>query len=514
MRIGVSWSVERRLLALSLLVSCASAQSITGSVFERVGDRVVPLRKALVSAGSPDGRQTFTVTRTDGRGRYLLAGDAAGRLRLRAQKFGYLVVSAGGKKQTELNVSCFKAECGPFDFELVKGAVVAGTAVDDLNEPVKNAHIWLLTPNAASTEAANSRGEGRTDDRGRFRIIGLPEGPYELYGAVGGRGRGAATLRSEPVPIDVATGEEIGGISLRLADIAGSTFTVAGRVAGVDLSLRGDHLLWMRPLRRRLQAGPRYGSYTYRLARDGAFTVEDVLPGDYVFSYSQNPRNGPQRRFSLGVVRIENEMRGLTLQPSDPTGFRGRVESDGSELPNHLFLSFVRADDSGISTRAGAAFPDFTFQEKHLLPGTYRLSVAGREFYIKSVRIGGETLPPQGIELRSGDIRDVTLIVSSEFARVRGRVKPSRERRGDEPAAAHYRVGLEGPNGIVSAQTDQNGAFAFEKLTPGPYRICAWSDRSSAEVHGRDLWESAGDAVRSFPIEPGSEVEIDLTAVE
>lgn len=514
MRVGMSWSVEWRLLTLSLLVSCASAQSITGSVLERIGGRLVPLRKALVSAGSPDGRQTFAVTRTDGRGLYLLAGDAAGRLRLRAEKFGYLVVSAGGKKQTELNVSCFNAKCGPFDFELVKGAVVTGTAVDNLNEPVENAHIWLLTPDAHSTETAKLQGSGRTDDLGRFRIIGLPEGPYELYGAVGGRGGGDTTLRSEPVPIDIAAGEEIGGISLRLTHVAGATFTVAGRVAGVDLSLRGDHLFWMRPLRKIVQAGPRYGSYMYRLARDGAFTVEDVLPGDYVFSYSHNPRSGPQQRFPLGVVRVENEMLGLTLQPSDPSGFRGQVESDGSELPNHLSLSFVRADEPGISTRVGAAFPDFTFQETHLMPGTYRLSVASREFYIKSVRIGGKTLPPQGIELRSGEIRTVTLIVSSEFAGVRGRVKPSLERRGDEHAAAHYRVGLEGPNGIVSAQTDQNGAFAFEKLTPGPYRICAWSDRNSAEVHSRELWESAGAAVRSFPIEPGSEVEIDLTAVE
>lgn len=514
MRGGGSFSVERRLLALSLLVSCASAQTITGRVFERVDDRLVPLRKALVSAGSPDGRQTFAVTRTDVRGRFLLAGEVAGRLRLNAEKFGYLVISAGGKKQMELNVSCFKAECGPFDFELVKGAVVAGTAVDDLNEPVENAHIWLLAPEAHSTEAAKLSGAGRTDDRGRFRIIGLPEGEYDLYGAIGGRGGGDTTLRSEPVPIDIAAGEEISGISLRLADIAGAAFTVAGRVAGVDLSLRGDHLLWMRPLRKILQAGPRYGSYMYRLARDGAFTIEEVLPGDYVFSYSHNPRSGPQKRFPLGVVRVENEMRGLTLQPSDPTGFRGRVVSDGSELPNHLSLSFVRSDDSGISTRAVASFPEFTFQETHLLPGTYRLSVAGREFYIKSVRSGGETLPPRDIELRSGEIRNVTLIVSSEFACIRGRVKPSRQRRGDEPAAAHYRVGLEGPNGIVSAQTDQNGAFAFEKLTPGPYRICAWSDRTSAELHSRGLWESAGDAVRSFPIEPGSEIEIDLTAVE
>jgi hypothetical protein len=521
MRSGGSFPVERRLMVLTLLApallgSSAAAQSITGRVFERVGARQIPLHKALVSAGSPNGRQTIAVTRTDGEGRYSLLGDLAGRLRLSAEKFGYLTVSAGGKKQPDLNVNCLENPCGPFDFELVKGGIVAGTVLDDLNEPVNRAHVWLLTPGAEATDAAQSQGEGRTDDRGRFRIIGLAKGAYELHSAAGGRGAGDTTIRAGPVPIDVAAGEEITAVSLTLGDQTAAAVTVSGRVAGVDLSSRGDHLLWMRPLRRRLEAGPRYGSHMYRLMSDGAFAIEQIPPGDYVFSYTHNPRAGIRKRFSLGIVKVEGEMRGLTLQPLEPTGFRGRVESDGSELPNQVPLLFVRADGLGGSDRADAAFPDFTFRKTELLPGTYNLSSRARDLYIRAVRIGNneEKLEPQGITVKSGEILDVTLIVSSEFAIVRGRVKPSRERRTNELTAAHYRVGLEGPNGIVSAQTDQSGTFAFEKLTPGSYRICAWSDRTHAEVRSPKLWESAGEAARSFPVEPGSEIEIELTAVE
>ncbi|MDA1314290.1 MAG: carboxypeptidase-like regulatory domain-containing protein [Acidobacteria bacterium] len=515
MRSSGSFSVGQCLVALALLASsvCA-AESIAGRVFERVGDRVIPLRKALVSAASPDGQQTFAVTRTDGEGRYLLADQMPRRLRLRAEKFGYLIISAGGKKQPELNVSCVESGCGPFDFELVKGAVVAGTVFDDLNEPVASAHIWLLAPGSDPMDATQLRGDGRSDDRGQFRIIGLPEGAYELRGAIGGRGGGHITLRSAPVPIEVAAGEQISGISLRLEDMAGAAFTVAGRLAGFDLSSQGDHLLWMRPLRQTLHAGPRYGSHMYRLARDGAFSIEQVPPGDYVFTYGHNPRAGLEKRFSLGIIKVEGELRGLTLEPLDPSGFRGRVESDGSELPNQVSVVFVRADHSSVSARADTAFPDFTFRETQLLPGTYNLSARGHDFYIKAVRIGDQTLEPQGITVRSGEIREIVLILSSEFAAVRGRVKPSRERRDEEQEAAHYRVGLEGPGGVVSAQTDQHGAFAFEGLVPGPYRICAWSDRAPEEIDEPALWESASAAARGFPVEPGSEIEIELTAVE
>jgi len=316
------------------------------------------------------------------------------------------------------------------------------------------------------------------------------------------------------VPINLAVGEEITGISLTLDEDSVAAFTVSGRVAGVDLSPRGDHRLFMRLLEKRLEAGPRFGSHMYRLARDGAFTIEEVPLGDYVFSYTHHPRGGVAQRFSLGVVRVEGTMLGLTLHPHDPSGFRGRLESGGSELPNHITIAFTRTDRSDGGTRAEASFPDFTFSEVDLLPGTYSLSLRGKDLYIRVVRIGDETVEPRGLAVQSGEIRDIALIVSSEFAAVRGRVKPPRERRADEQTASHYRVGLESAGGIVSVQTDQSGAFVFEKLIPGSYRICAWSDRTHADVGCAQLWESAGDAARSFPVEPGSEIEIELTAVE
>jgi len=164
------------LLAPALLVSNAAGQSITGRVFERVGTRHVPLRKALVLAGSPDGQQTFAVTRTDTEGRYLLAGEVAGRIRLSASKFGYLLVTAGGKKQPELNINCLESTCGPFDFELVKGGIAAGTVVDDFNEPVRMAYVWVLTPGSLVADASQSHGEGRTDDLGRSASSDWPRG--------------------------------------------------------------------------------------------------------------------------------------------------------------------------------------------------------------------------------------------------------------------------------------------------------------------------------------------------
>jgi hypothetical protein len=62
-------------------------------------------------------------------------------------------------------------------------------------------------------------------------------------------------------------------------------------------------------------------------------------------------------------------------------------------------------------------------------------------------------------------------------------------------------------------QADQNGRFDFDRVVPGEYRICAWSDPDTQPIFDDKTWAAAGGAVRKFSVETGSEVEIDLTAV-
>ena len=49
-------------------------------------------------------------------------------------------------------------------------------------------------------------------------------------------------------------------------------------------------------------------------------------------------------------------------------------------------------------------------------------------------------------------------------------------------------------------------------MIPGEYRICAWADIAPEAVEDEASWEQAGCADRIIPIDPASEIEIDLRA--
>ena len=74
------------------------------------------------------------------------------------------------------------------------------------------------------------------------------------------------------------------------------------------------------------------------------------------------------------------------------------------------------------------------------------------------------------------------------------------------------RVALDGPKGIRPLQADQNGRFSFDRVVPGEYRICAWTDIDPDLIADEASWEAAGCEEKVIPVAPDSEVEIDLTA--
>jgi hypothetical protein len=124
-------------------------------------------------------------------------------------------------------------------------------------------------------------------------------------------------------------------------------------------------------------------------------------------------------------------------------------------------------------------------------------------------------MPAREITLNEGKVEQVKLVISGEFSHVSGRVKAAAEAGAQNAIrkGAQFQVGLSGPSGFRTAQADQNGRFELDRIVPGEYRICAWSDSDAQAIYDEKTWAKAGAAVRKFEVEAGSEVEIDLTAV-
>jgi len=210
--------------SVALVPIAPAADFLTGRVVERQDDRLVPAPKILVTAWVD--REVVGAARTDAEGLFRFPAPVAGRVRIQAERYGYLVVEAGGTPDPYIEADC-SAACGPFDFVIERGAVVSGRVIDDLREPLANASVRL-----DREDDGRRPQQVRTDDRGRFRIPGLAAEDYELTASGPFRTLSQMGYETARIDLTVETGEER-FVELTLAPTGRAYFQVSGVVTGI-----------------------------------------------------------------------------------------------------------------------------------------------------------------------------------------------------------------------------------------------------------------------------------------
>jgi hypothetical protein len=154
-----------------------------------------PLRHAIVTATGAEIIGSHQVV-TDDEGRFAFANLPPGRYSLTAEKAGYVKTYYGSRRPGRppgTPVAMLAGQPAPsVVIRVLRGAVIAGTVRDQFGSPVASSQVTvkqpivingqrrmidvpnLLVPNAT------------TDDRGRYRIYGLPPGEYTVYSGGGG----------------------------------------------------------------------------------------------------------------------------------------------------------------------------------------------------------------------------------------------------------------------------------------------------------------------------------------
>ena len=425
-----------------------------------------------------------------------------------ARKHGYFVKKAAGHPDSEIVLECHSEnDCGSIDFEMGRAAVVSGRVVGEYGDPIESIEVVMRT-DAGDDTYGRLGGAAQSDDRGLFRISGVKPGRYRLT-ARGGYVYGDNTrYRGEAAQVEVDEGGHISGIRIELAPVEVGIFHVSGKLTGVDLNAEEFHWIELRALGSG-SAGRQMTSQT--VGRAGSFAFAGVNQGRHVISYRTGTSTIDRRM--LGVIEVNSDISGLNLSPLPLTGVVGRIRFESAPPAYGVSLAFL-SNEGLTSPRAEAFPPEFEFERGDFLPGSYRVRVASRDYYLKELRAGGRAVSFRDFELRAGDIVRVEAVVADDFGYLQGRIKQPRAGGTEAALGTHFRVGLKSEDGTRSVLADQNGLFAFRNVIPGSYKICAWSDLGEAEVSAEKVWEQAGSAVRAFEVEPGMEIEIDLTAVQ
>lgn len=301
----------------------------------------VPMPRAVVSlsVGGGSGQVFQNVTDPDGRFEFLnlppgmyTVSAAAGEHRASHVREMFNQGPQGSWRAITLKAGEVRADV---NFALQRSLAISGRVVDEFGDPLANARL-RLTP---ATRFFGPMGRTRTtDDRGMYRLFGLPPGKYIVCVEVDRHSPAPTTIvaftdRFVPTCYPSALTEaEAQVVTLGAGDADGidirvrrsRTFTISGTVVDATGELASSP---MTTLHHFVRSG---ATSSGSVASDGTFRFVGLLAGEYAVeasvglrSYDTADTRSPQRGY-VPVRLGEHDVTDLVVMMKLPATVRGR----------------------------------------------------------------------------------------------------------------------------------------------------------------------------------------------
>jgi hypothetical protein len=496
---------------------CASSQALSPQSKEvnasgTVAGRITIAGKpaANVSVGlTPDPpitmRERFSISgTTDADGHFQLTPVPAGRYRVMAYAPAFYHESDGSSFGQGKLVTLAEGETvDDLTIPLRRGGVITGRLTDQTGRPMIQEHINLyrINPRGEKNEYSMSNYNiSQTDDRGVYRIYGLPPGRYLVSAGTPTR-QGAARIgfgnsyyaqsyypgvsdETKANEVEVTEGGEASGIDITLGGTE-RAYTVTLRLTAADSSkpVAGIHCGYGA-----LDPGGRYiGSSAIGAESNaqGECRLDGLLPGKYM-ALLLIANDGPNYGYEpVPFEVVDADVNNIEIKLQQGASISGTVVVEGMNLQDaatHFPELMI-----GVSTSAPISVPRFSrpqinadgsFYMGSLPTGKVRLTVTSfprhNAVLLRVERDGNEVT--EGFDLAAGDaINGVRLVIGIGTAVLHGEVKMADGAfpEGTRLFISARRVGDSSPQNNFHAETDSRGRFVFDGLMPGDYEINA-----------------------------------------
>ncbi|MDX2030709.1 MAG: carboxypeptidase regulatory-like domain-containing protein [Blastocatellia bacterium] len=488
---------------LAVSAAPARAQAETASISGRVTLNGAPTRGVKVSlvpgpygSAKTPGRQS---ARTDDDGRFEFKGLAAGRYGILVASYVYVsedLFSQSARPFKLCTVTAGEALAGQ-DLRLVRGGAITGRVTLADGRPAIAERLTLSYVDASGKSIDYSHDLNsdarRTDDRGVYRIFGLPPGRYRLsVGQDPGEGRGGSggvfhrrvyypgvASEERAKLIEVRESAEVADIDLQLG-VAVKTYAIRGRVIDTASGkpspggLTDFYLMDARTHRLR--------AYSFgNSANDrGEFSYSGLPPGQYGVAGTNDPRRNVQG--DLLPVEIKDEdVEGIEIKLlpgaaiSGTVAFEGDVDAAAVLRRERLWIRPIWLDAPETAPRPNNMPVEAQggFRLNGLAPGKYRLDQTGGEpdLSLTRVELNG-ALVQEAFTVKSGEqIAGVRLVFSPRSGALRGRIVVLGSLAAGERIAAALRPVAGGEQLARTILLSESLTFVEQPLAVGEYEI-------------------------------------------
>jgi hypothetical protein len=458
-----------------LLTPASQAAVLRGIVSDFLtGKPIARTRVTLEAVGRLEGQLPLPIL-TDGNGQFVFPTLAPGAYLVSAQKKGF-VRARFGQRQWNAPGTPIVLERDTLysaDLKLHRPGAVMGEILDENNIGLPGISVYAWKSGRTLKLVAS----GDTDDRGFFRIAGLPPGRYfirtsskELEDSQGllPTFLGGVTRAAEATPLDVKLDQEISRISIQPRH--GNLTNLKGIVIGGP---PGRVIIYTDT-----------GKHEIPVAADGQFSMGQLAPGEYDLLAESGA--GPSLLSAQSHVVLSKEKESVSLQLTPAPQLRVRCEAGAAQLPSVQAVSiFVRRRDESADAQAqrvtcGENLP--------LLPGTWEFAAsAPPDMYVAEVRSAVAAGDSYDVRVNLGQAVEVTVVFASQPGTLAGKVTTT-----DGAPAIGAPVFLNAVDsdlrsrlgGVRMVRAGEHGEYQFNGLAPGRYEVISSFDiQDPGEAH-------------------------------
>ncbi len=538
--------MSRRIVPVFLFVVALSAQAqnpgtVDGAVVNSVTGQ--PVKRAVVVL-RPLASSDFCNAITDSAGRFHCDGVAPGRYLASATADGYAANLHTARTQKIFTVAAEQPVTG-IALEMVPTGAIAGRVTDDAGQPLQG--VMVMTLSAGATMVL-PRGMTTTDDRGRYRIVGVPPGSYYIHvGAkpnqqpprlpVADAGHTVhrliseksyhamfypnATEVSQAAAQDLAPGAEI-AVDFHLPVLP--VYHIRGRVKWADPP-NTNMMLSAEPCSNHPTAPASdeadsmsaqelsavlFGARN-NVQPNGGFDISGVTSGEYCLWVRGGGRDAP----GPPVTVKDDSVDGVEFIPLPAFAIHCTVELEGQPFPDPPPLSM------GLTPFGGGSTPQVTvlagaLDATAIASRSYRVRLQPQaDVYVKSIWYGSQEIA-NGIILAAQEGTPLRITLGTDPGELAVALSYAGEESGLPVTVAAYPEGAIRRPDLERSETRVTGSgprWNWVGMAPGRYKIVAFETRDNDYLQRDKIAKLLEANAVTVEIHPREHASVNVTVV-